>query len=74
MDNRRKGVWGAVLCIAGTVLMCADGAGAQEYDTIVRRGTVYDGSGGAPLVADVGIRGDRIVHVGKMILSDWLRA
>ena len=33
---------------------------AQQYDVIVRGGTVYDGSGGAPVLADVGIRKDRI--------------
>jgi N-acyl-D-amino-acid deacylase len=34
--------------------------------TIIRGGTVYDGSGGAPRRADVAIRGDRIVEVGEL--------
>ncbi|HEX8722414.1 MAG TPA: amidohydrolase family protein [Pyrinomonadaceae bacterium] len=33
-------------------------------DLLVTRGKVVDGSGGAPKVADVGVRGDRIVFVG----------
>lgn len=34
------------------------------YDTLIRDGTIYDGSGGAPYVGDIGIRGDRIVYAG----------
>lgn len=37
----------------------------QSFDTIIRGGTIYDGSGGAPYVGDVGLRGDRIVYVGR---------
>jgi N-acyl-D-amino-acid deacylase len=39
---------------------------AQQYDVIVRGGTVYDGSGGAPVRADVGIRKDRIEGIGDL--------
>jgi N-acyl-D-amino-acid deacylase len=39
---------------------------AQQYDVIVRGGTVYDGSGGAPVRADVGIRKDRIERIGDL--------
>jgi len=39
---------------------------AQQYDVIVRGGMVYDGSGGAPVRADVGIRGDRIESIGDL--------
>ncbi len=43
------------------------GAGsAADYDVILRRGTVYDGSGAAPVVADVGIRGDTIAAIGDL--------
>ena len=34
------------------------------YDVIIRGGTIYDGSGGAPYVGDVLVNGDRIVAVG----------
>ncbi|HWM92140.1 MAG TPA: D-aminoacylase [Thermoanaerobaculia bacterium] len=39
---------------------------AQEYDVILRGGTIYDGSGGKPYAGDIAIRGDRIVKVGKL--------
>jgi N-acyl-D-amino-acid deacylase len=47
----------AVLCLA---------AHAQQYDLLIRNGTVYDGSGAAPRVADVAVNGDRIVKVGQL--------
>ncbi|HVM38867.1 MAG TPA: D-aminoacylase [Sphingomicrobium sp.] len=34
------------------------------YDVVIRGGTIYDGSGGAPFVGDVLVNGDRIVAVG----------
>lgn len=34
-----------------------------RYDLVVRGGVVYDGSGGPPINADVGVAGDRIVAV-----------
>lgn len=34
------------------------------YDVVIRGGTVYDGSGGKPYVADVAVRGDRIAAIG----------
>ena len=37
-----------------------------EYDVIIRGGTIYDGSGGAPFVGDVGINGDTIAAVGDL--------
>lgn len=36
------------------------------YDLLLRHGTIYDGSGGAPFVADVAVDGDRIVAVGDL--------
>ena len=38
----------------------------SSYDTIVRGGTVVDGTGGAPFVADIGISNGRIAAVGKV--------
>ena len=37
-----------------------------RYDVIIRGGTVYDGSGGQPVVADVGIVRDSIAAVGDL--------
>ncbi len=44
--------------------LCA--ACGPRYDVVVRGGTVYDGTGGAPVRADVAIRGDSIVAVGDL--------
>src|SRR5258706_6186566 len=38
----------------------------KTHDLILRGGTVYDGSGGKPVVGDVAIDGDRIVAVGAL--------
>src|SRR3954469_9736876 len=35
-----------------------------SYSVLIRGGTIYDGSGGAPYVGDVAIRGDKIAYVG----------
>ncbi len=39
---------------------------AQTCDLLVRGGTVYDGSGKAPVVADLAIDGDTITAIGKL--------
>jgi N-acyl-D-amino-acid deacylase len=40
--------------------------GSKTYDVILRGGTIYDGSGGKPVVGDVAIDGDRIAAVGSL--------
>lgn len=35
-----------------------------DYSVLIRGGTIYDGSGGAPFVGDVAVKGDRIAYVG----------
>ena len=45
------------------MLGCAPSA---DYDIILRGGTVYDGTGQAPYVADVAIGGDTIAAVGEL--------
>lgn len=42
----------------------------MELDIKITSGTVYDGSGSAPYVADVGIRGDSIVAIGDLSCCD----
>jgi len=48
------------LALAGPVIAAP---GPEPVDILIRNGTVVDGSGGAPFVADVGIRNERIVLV-----------
>ncbi len=40
------------------------------FDVLIHDGMVYDGTGNAPYVVDVGIRGDRIVALGKLDPKD----
>lgn len=47
------------------LLLAASPLAAQQYDVLITGGTVYDGTGSPGRSADVGIRGDRIVFVGK---------
>lgn len=49
-----------------TAALCGFAAHAQQYDAVIRNGTIYDGSGSAPVVADIAIRGGRIAKVGKL--------
>ena len=37
-----------------------------EYDVIIRNGTVYDGTGAPPYVADIAIDGDRVAAIGRL--------
>ena len=46
--------------VGGGQIAAAD----APFDVIIKGGTVYDGTGGEGHVADVAIRGDRIVGVG----------
>src|SRR3954462_1893920 len=47
-------------------LFASAAAPRPAYDVVIRGGTIYDGSGGAPIVGDVAISGDRIVAVGRV--------
>jgi N-acyl-D-amino-acid deacylase len=53
-------------CPLSSVLFVLLSACGPRYDVVIRGGTVYDGSGGAPVRADVAIRGDSILAVGDL--------
>ena len=46
------------------LLLVLAACSSPDYDLIIRGGTVYDGSGSAPVVADVAIKADTIAYVG----------
>lgn len=48
-------------------LALASAAPVPRYDVVIRGGTVYDGTGGAPYLADVAISGDRIAAIGPRL-------
>jgi N-acyl-D-amino-acid deacylase len=53
-----------LVALAGAVPAVSVAADRVGYDTVIRAGRIYDGSGGPPYVGDVAIRGDRIAYVG----------
>ena len=40
-----------------------------DFDVIIRGGTIYDGSGGDPFVADIAFDGERIAQIGDLGLK-----
>ncbi len=55
------------LVSAAWLLASASALPAQDYDLVIRRGRVLDGTGAPAVVADVGIRGDRIVAIAPAL-------
>ena len=49
-----------------SALLLISACSKKEVDVVIRGGTLYDGSGGPPVVGDVAIDGDRIVAVGDL--------
>ena len=41
--------------------------GCEEYDVVIRNGTIYDGYGFEPFIGDVAIKGDKIVLIKENI-------
>jgi len=62
--NRSTGV-GLVLLFLLATLGC-DNSSSVTYDTIIRGGTIYDGSGATPYRADIGFTGQRIAAIGEL--------
>lgn len=40
---------------------------APAYDVVIRGGTIYDGTGGAPFASDIAVKGDRVVAIASHI-------
>lgn len=67
MKNNLHKLLSLTLILALTVMTYAQGSvSQQQFDVIIRGGTVYDGTGRAPVTADVGLKGDRIAAVGNL--------
>ena len=54
-----------LICFVSLALLSAC-ATPQEYDIVIRNGTLYDGSGSAPFQGDLAIQGDTIAAVGSL--------
>ncbi len=57
----RTKLW--VVILVSVLGLCG---GCSSYDVIIRNGTIYDGSGDSPYVADVGIKKERIKTIGNL--------
>jgi len=51
--------------VAGLLFGCGPSE-SVDFDLVIRGGTVFDGSGSPGVVADIGIRDDRIVAIGEV--------
>jgi N-acyl-D-amino-acid deacylase len=52
--------------ISGMLVFAGCNSNKQEYDTIIRNGMIYDGNGGDPFKADIGINKDTIAFIGDL--------
>ena len=59
-----KGLVLALVIPAALLVLSA--CSKPEFDVVIRGGTLYDGSGAPPVVADLAIDGDRIVVLGDL--------
>ena len=48
------------------IITLLSACGVKKYDTIIRNGMVYDGNGGKPFKADIGIKNDTIAFIGDL--------
>lgn len=56
------------------LLIIAGGCKTQvRYDVLIRNGNIFDGSGGQPFKADIGINGDTIAFIGDLKNSEGKR-
>ena len=63
------GLWrlaAAVLALSSAPVCLGQAADAPLYHLVLENGTIYDGRGGEPYRADVGIVGDRIAAIGDL--------
>lgn len=59
-----------VLLPLGTLLLNFQMKPIMQYDTIIRHGTVYDGSGSEGIQTDIGINADTIAFIGDLSAAE----
>ncbi len=65
--------FGRILILSAIFILlpaCVTKLQPTHYDVIIRGGTIYDGSGDAPFIADVAIDNERIMAVGDLSASE----
>jgi N-acyl-D-amino-acid deacylase len=68
MKNIRMVRFLLALILAGIVPVTSEAA--RRYDWVIQNGMVYDGLGGAPIQADVALKGDTIAGIGHFQAKD----
>lgn len=48
------------------ILFCFQNIFAQQYDLLIRNGNIYDGSGKKSFLADIAVKGQKIVAIGDL--------
>lgn len=48
------------------LIFCFQNISGQQYDLLIRGGTIYDGSGNKSFKADIGIRNEKIISIGDL--------
>lgn len=66
MSPRSKRLKLAFAVIILSVLNACSNETPRHFDTLIRGGTIYDGSGNAPYISDLGILHDRITAIGQL--------
>jgi len=51
---------------ATALLYISSCTGKEHFDTIIRNGIIYDGTGGEPFTGDIGIRQDTVAFIGDL--------
>jgi N-acyl-D-amino-acid deacylase len=64
MYQRHHRAFGRIFTAMVALVFVAPGARAADFDLVIRGGTIYDGTGGPPVVADLAVRDGRIVAMG----------
>jgi N-acyl-D-amino-acid deacylase len=57
----------SLLALSGCAAARTAARTAPAYDTVIRGGTIYDGSGGAPYIGDVAVKGGRIAAIAPRL-------
>jgi N-acyl-D-amino-acid deacylase len=61
-----RGCLPAALLLPLLTLPACRGVEEPDHDVVIRGGSIYDGTGAAPVVADLAIDGDRIAAIGDL--------
>src|SRR5215510_8740396 len=55
-----------LMCLFAAITSCSQRTTAPVYDILMVGGEIYDGTGAAPIKADIAISGDKIAKIGQV--------